>query len=214
MKKNVFIQKLIRAYRKYGIKGLCGRFWVKIWHTVYSKPDVIYFSDLQTLETPSTQAQEPFRVVERTSMEALQTGELEAIDEYIGPEIAMRMFEERFSKQSSLWLLKKENDCVGMIWTIVGTTIEPFYYHIGRRDVHFYNNEIFLPFRGRGYNTGLIESVLWAMKERGLVRAYIETNLRNSKELRSLEKTDFEKMGLAAKLNVGKRNITQWRRSN
>lgn len=177
---------------------------------VFSKPDFIYFADLPLLEFPRAQLQEACYVVERRDEGSMLPSELEALNSYIGSQLIFFQLKERFSKGASLWLLKTKDDCIGMVWTIVGATIEPYYYFIGRRDVHFFNNEVFMPYRGKGFNPGLIEHILFSLKERGALRAYLETNQRNIKEQRSLQKTSFQKMGLAKKKNYMGKHHTIW----
>jgi len=189
---------------------LCKQVAVKLWQSVFVKPDVIYFADLAHLTTPKCHLIDSYQVVERGSTNPITSQEIDDLAGYIEPNMLRHQIEQRFALNAEVWLLKKENTCLGMVWTLAGKTVEPFYYLVGSQDVHFFNNEIFESYRGRGFNPPLIEYVLFQMKVRGLVRAYIETNQRNIAEQRSLSKTSFCQVGKAIKLNVGKKNITLW----
>jgi hypothetical protein len=213
MKKLFLLNRLTRLYKTYGFGELIKRVLIRIWHSIYTKPDVIYFADLPLLSS-EVRLKEMCRVVERRSCDSMEHCELDSLCNYIGRSIAMYQLKERFSKGASIWLLKKGDECLGMVWTIMGDTIEPFYYFMGKKDVHFFNNEIFITYRGQGFNSGLIEYVLIIMKERGCVRAYIETNKRNVREQRSLKKTSFRIVGLAKKTNWFGKHLTVWGNNN
>jgi GNAT superfamily N-acetyltransferase len=210
MKSGFIGYRIRRFYGKYGFSKSIGKFFTTLRDLVIDKPDFIYFADLPLLKSPQTQLREACYVVERRDEGSLLSSELEALNGYIGSRLISFRLKERFSKGASLWLLKTKDECIGMVWTIVGATIEPYYYFIGRHDVHFFNNEVFIPYRGKGFNPGLIEHILFSLKERGALRAYLETNQRNIKEQRSIQKTSFQKMGLAKKKKyMGKRH-TIW----
>lgn len=203
-------KRIVRFYKKNGIKKLCKRAIVKAWQKVFIKPDVIYFADLAHPSAPKCKLRNSCHIVERDALNPITSQEMNDLGGYIDPKILMHQTQKRYSLGAKVWLLKKEDLCIGMVWTIVGRTIEPFYYIIGNKDVHFFNNEIFEPYRGKGFNPPLIEYVLFQMKSAGYVRAYIETDQRNIPEQRSLSKTSFELVGKAIKLNFGKRIITLW----
>jgi GNAT superfamily N-acetyltransferase len=207
------VDRIIRFYKKNGLTLLCRQAAVKLWQKVFIKPDVIYFADIAELSTPKCQLMDFCQIVERDAANPINAGEMDALADYIEPHMLRHQVEQRFQVGAKLWLLKKENACIGMVWTLVGRTVEPFYYLIDSQDVHFFNNEIFKPYRGKGFNPPLIEYVLFQMKNKGLVRAYIETNQRNIAEQRSLSKTSFCPVGKAIKLNLGKKNITVWSNS-
>lgn len=204
------IDRLVRFYKKNGAVLFCKHTAVKIWKIIFIKPDVIYFAELSDAITPQCCLPEVHTVVERDAVNPLSAQEMEQLGGYIGSKILVHQIRQRFSLGATLWLLKRGDTCMGMIWTLVGKTIEPYYYFIGQRDVHFFNNEIFEPYRGKGFNPPLIEYVLFQMKARGFIRACIETNQRNIAEQRSLSKTRFRPVGKALKYNLGKRNITLW----
>lgn len=190
--------------------ALCNRLAVKCWQKIFIKPDVIYFCDLPSLARFTYELPESCRVLERSQMDSITDKEMTALCEYIDPKMLRYQLRERFLLGATVWLLKKEENCIGMVWTITGKTVEPFYYLIGKNDIHFFNNEIFQPYRGQGFNPGLIEHVLFEMKKRNGIRAYIETNQRNVPEQRSLSKTSFQVLGKAIKLNLGNKCFTLW----
>jgi len=209
MKQHFLLERMVRFFKTHGFGGGIKRVFIKIWHCICAKPDVIYFADLPLL-SPKVQLAEMCQVVERRSYDSMENCELDALCNYMGRSITMYQLKERFSKGAIIWLLKKGDDCLGMVWTITGNTIEPFYYFMGKEDVHFFNNEIFSPYRGQGFNHGLIEYVILALKERRYIRAYIETNKRNVREQRSLKRTSFQVVGLAKKMKWFGKHLTVW----
>jgi hypothetical protein len=204
------IDRIKRYYQANGIKNLCRQIGVKTWQKICVTFDMIYFADLAGLSSPKCRLKDACSVVQRDSTNPLTEQEIEDLCHYITPKMFKQQVRERFSLDAKMWLLKENHACIGMVWTIVGKTVEPFYYIMGKKDVHFFNNEIFVPYRGQGFNPPLIEYVLYHMKDAGHFRAYIETSQRNAAERRSLSKTSFELTGRAIKLNLGKKNITLW----
>lgn len=200
-----------RFYRDNGLLPLMKHAAVKLSHKVIVRPDVIYFADLPGLELPKCDLAGQYQIVERGAANALIPRELEQLGTHIEHKTLEYQIANRFKLGASLWLLKQDTTCLAMIWTVVGTSVEPFYYFIGAKDVHFFNNEVFKPHRGKGLNPQLIEHVLFQMRERGLVRAYIETSQSNVAEQRSLSKTSFGVVGTAAKLCIGRTRCTIWR---
>ncbi len=104
---------------------------------------------------------------------------------------------ERFGKGALLWLLKVKGTLAGYIWTIRGTTINPYVRLLMPDEVNFFDNMVFENFRGRGINPVLVNYVLSEMQKQNCIRAFIETRTTNIAEIRSLAKTDFRKYGLA-----------------
>jgi hypothetical protein len=207
---NLLLSRAIHVYRKYGVIALCKKCGVKLWRKIFILPDIIYYTDLSQLSRPTREVLPSYSVHERGALRLPSPEEMEGLGAYINPDVLKKQIQERFSQGAKLWLLKKDDACMGMVWTIVKTTIEPFYYLIGNQDVHFFNNEIFEPYRGQGLNPTLIEYVLFQMKQAGYVRAYIETSQRNIAEQVSLKKTSFQSVGKAIKNNLGKYSITLW----
>ena len=203
-------KKLARYIRTYGLGKSVQRIMEISWLKLFDKPDVIYYADLSSFQMPISNLPKHVTIVERQSSEAMTEEEKAELDTQIGHQLIAPQLKERFDQGASVWFIQVNEKTAGMVWTLVGQTIEPFYYFMTSGDVHFFNNVVFPGYRGKGLNPYLINSVLQEMKEKKLIRAYIETNLRNVREQRSLMKTGFIPLGIAKKKARGDRQITSW----
>lgn len=203
-------EKAVLYYRKNGFWQSVKQLGKKVKESVFAEPDVIYFADLVHLKQAVPPGQDGIRVVERRTANEITAEEREALYAQIGRKLIEPQMKERFDKGVSAWFVYRENQFAGMVWTLVGDTMEPFYYFIAPEDVHVFNNVIFPEYRGKGINPVLIETVLQALGQRGFVRAYIETSVRNLAEQRSLSRTSFRPMGIADKKKKRGRQVTRW----
>jgi len=197
-------------YRRKGLINTIHRIFQKIKDLPFRKPEILFFVDLAKLENKERTIPNNFRIECLKSEDEIFRDDLIVIFENIGEEIMRYFMEERFSQGALLWVVKVDGTPAGYIWSIERRTIRPHYFPLTADDVHLFDNLIFEKFRGRSINSVLINYVLTELKRDGLVRAFIETNITNTPEIRSLEKTNFKEFGLARKCHVGERNFVIW----
>jgi len=179
-------------------------------HTLWPKADVIYYVDLRSLDPADRQSLKSHEIVSRHCLEEIQAEEEQSLFENIDKSLLLPQLKERFRRGATLWLIKKDHCTAGKVWTLAGSTIEPYYYFLTPGDVHLFNDLVFEPYRGQGMNRILLCEVLYQLKAQRHQRAFIEANLRNIQERRSLAKTPFVVLGLANKKSKGARNVTRW----
>jgi GNAT superfamily N-acetyltransferase len=208
---NMKIFNICKYYKKYGLIGFIRRIVARVCHIVYPKADVMYYVDLIGIEQCDIHTISPYEIVSRKSINEIQHDELESLYENIDQSLLQPQLYDRFSRGAVLWLIKKDHCTAGKIWTLTGFTVEPYYYFVTPSDVHLFNNYIFKAYRGQGINPILIQSVLSRLKSYGIHRAFIETNLRNISERKSLAKTSFIPVGVAMKMRLLRWRMTLWR---
>ena len=179
-------------------------------HTLFPKADVVYCADLSSIDWAGYGQIEAYEVVARGRLDEIKLEEKNDLFENIDESLLLPQLKERFGKGAVLWLIKRGNRTAGKVWTLTGATVEPYYYFLMPKDVHLYNNIVFEAHRGQGINTALLVEVLRHLATQGCQRAFIETNLRNIRERRSLAKTPFVALGLARKKSRRGHNITRW----
>ena len=206
----VLVSRLIRYYKAQGLLKTFYRILEKLWYLVFPKANILYCVDLAELNTDRYVRPENMQIISYKNMNEIEEGEMAALTGYFSEYIIKRQMEERFDMGAVLWLLKVDDRVAGMIWSIKAKTVRPYYFLLATNDVHLFDNEIFSDYRGRGLNIILIEYALSGLRSMGLVRAFIDTNLRNTAEIRSLAKTSFNDFGLARKIHFGGRDITIW----
>lgn len=151
-----------------------------------------------------------FAVECRKNFGEILKDEIETLIHYGGERIIRYELKNRFGKGAYLWLMKVDRKAVGMVWTIRQKTLKPYYWPLTPNDVHLFDNEVFRDYRGQGINPFLINYVVFELKQKGFVRAFIETNEINKPEIRSLSKTFFAELGRAKRLHLPGQNITIW----
>ncbi len=203
-------EKAVLYYRKHGLWKSAKQVCIKIKEGMFPEPDVVYYANLIPLKSRNLPVQNEIRVVERKTADQLTPDEKSTLFDQIGRNLIGPQLAERFGRGASAWFVYYKDQFAGMVWTLVGDTVEPFYYFLTPEDVHVFNNVIFPEYRGQGINPVLIETVLHDLSERGLVRAYIETRVSNLAEQKSLAKTSFQPMGTAQKKIRRNRRITFW----
>jgi len=210
MGRHFLFTRFIRYYRRKGIINTIRRVFQKIRELLFRKPDILFFADLPRLKNEEYVLPANFGVEFVRSEAEVSRQELNILCEHIGEKIFRYQMEERFSKGALLWLVKVDGMLAGCIWSIARRTIQPHYFPMTDKDVHLFDNFIFEELRGRGINTVLINHVIDELKKKGLLRAFIETNITNKREIRSLAKTDFQKFGLGRKYHTRGYCVVIW----
>lgn len=206
-----YFRRFVRYYKSKGLTRTICRSVQKLRESVFRSPQVLFYADLTKMIGEGFILPANFTIECYESEEGIPKQDHSVILDRVCEKVMRYHMKERFSKGASLWLVKVHGTLAGYIWTIKGTTVEPHFYPLMVDDVHFFNDLIFEEFRGRSINSVLINYVLSELKKKGLVRAFIETTLTNSSEIRSLAKTNFRKYGLAKKHFVWRyRHSTTW----
>ena len=202
MSKRFLYIRCIRYYKQNGIISSFRRLLQKIVELFFQKPNILFFVDLAGFKSEKYVIPASFDVECVRSEVEISMQDLKVLFEHIDEKIFRHQMEERFGKGSLLWLVKTNGMLAGYIWSIQGRTIQPHYHPLTSKDVHLFDNFIFKEFRGRNINPALVNYVLAKLREKDMARAFIETNVANTPEIRSLSKTGFEKYGLARKYPV------------
>jgi len=210
MIKRFYLFRLARYFKSNGlVKTVCHCF-EKAGQSIFGRRFIIFFVELTKLNDEGIRMPQNFAVECRKNVGEITKDELETLIHYGGERIIRYKLKNRFGKGAYLWLMKVGGRAVGMVWTTRQKTLQPYYYPMSPNDVHVFDNEVFLDYRGRGINPFLINYVVFALKKEGLVRAYIETRVKNIPEIRSLAKTHFSNYASAIKLHIFGHNITFW----
>jgi len=210
MSKSLRLIRLKHYYRQEGLFSTIYRIFQKIKEFFFQKPEILFFVDLAKLENEECAISHNFRIEYLKSEDEILREDLIVIFENIDEEIMRYFMEERFSQGALLWLVKVNGTPVGYVWSIERKTIRPHYFPLTANDVHLFDNLIFEKYRGQSINSVLIKYVLNELKRNGMVRAFIETKITNTSEIRSLAKTGFKKFALARIYQTKKNSIVFW----
>jgi ribosomal protein S18 acetylase RimI-like enzyme len=210
MGRQFLFTRFIRYYRRKGIVNTICHAFQKIRELLFRKPDILFFVDLPRLKNEEYIISDNVGVECVRSEAEISKQDLNMLFEHISEKIFAYYMEERFSKGALLWLVKVDGMLAGYIWSIAQRTIKPYYFPMTEKDVHLFDNFIFEELRGRGINQALVNYVLAKLRKKGLARAFIETNVANTPEIRALAKTGFVKFGLGRKYHIHGYCVAIW----
>ncbi|NIQ15925.1 MAG: GNAT family N-acetyltransferase, partial [Candidatus Dadabacteria bacterium] len=194
--------KFIRIKRFYDENGLLKtvrQFFSVAIRDIFKNRFIIFYAEL-TQMTDDFILPDENTVVCRSKEEELSEQEMNSLYFHRGREIISYQLGKRFKEGAIIWFIKMNETPLGFIWSIRQKTIQPYFFPMCKNDVHLFDNEIFKEYRGKGINRLLIGSTLFELKRRGMVRAFIETGIWNKPEIRSLAKTEFNKLGMGSKM--------------
>lgn len=202
----------IRRYcRSQGVARTILRLFQKAFGQVFHRREAVYYVELTKDSHEKPELPQNISVEVLSKSENVPTEMIKAFSRSHCEGILRNEMERRFPEGANLWLLKVEGVIVGYIWSIVQDTITPYYWPLTPNDVHLFDNEIFPEYRGQGLNVVLLEYVLVRLRQEGLVRAFIEANLTNKAQRRSLKKTAFTEICCGVKARIGPWRISVFR---
>lgn len=202
--------RLTRYYRTHGRVGTLRQFAKILSRTLFKSSFIVYYADLPSLGFASNAVQSPYKVEYITGERELSAKTFQELVANRDEQIFIGQLKQRFENGAYLWLLKENDTTIGFVWCITARTLQPYFFPLGNKDIHLFDNEILPQYRGKGMNPILINNILTALQERGNARAYIETQIWNEPEKHSLAKTSFKTLGKARKLHIGPFQLSIW----
>jgi ribosomal protein S18 acetylase RimI-like enzyme len=148
---------------------------------------------------------------ERVSSGNLAPNDFETITSFWNRDLSASLIQERFRRGATLWLARQNGKLAGYGWTLLGMTMEPYFFPLVPSDLHLFDFLVFPQFRGLGINPQLVSHILSQAPALGATRAYVEVAVWNQSQLVSLKKTAFKRLGIAARKRLFKRTFAVWR---
>jgi GNAT superfamily N-acetyltransferase len=175
---------------------------------------VLYYCDLFEQRRSTSDLPDGLTVDRKREQTDLGPRDLQEIVSFWNPKLARRRINERFECGASLWLIRSEGRLAGFGWTLRGYTVEPHYFPLGAEDVHLFDFYVFPQFRGRRLNPLLVGTILRNLADECHGRAFIEAAEWNQNQMASLQRTAFQRLGLATKFTLLRRTIVRWDEKN
>lgn len=197
--------------RRHGLKASLQRLRREARNRFRFNRDVIFARDLLQGGLDDHPLSEEHRVERYDKSTGVPEGMLKRISEEYSEEIVKEYVSQRLEKGACLWCLVKDAEHMSYTWALSGRAMKPHYFPLGERDLHLFDGYTFPPFRGRGLNVVLLDHVLKHYRDRGFVRALLETHEWNAPVIKMVPKNGFVKIGLARKkVSGGKCRVTWW----
>ncbi len=202
--------RVVRYGKQHGFLGTLRRLALSFSRCFTGSRMALYYCDLGVCRSPALEDPGRARVEEKRAQTELDPEDLRRILNVAAPRIVQRHLAERFAQGASLWLCKVEDQLAGYGWSIEGRTIEPHYFPLGAKDVHFFDFYVFPEHRGRRINPWLVGQMLSRLAVEPGHRAFIEAAEWNIAQLSSLGRTPFRPFGMARKFRLFGRTVVLW----
>jgi ribosomal protein S18 acetylase RimI-like enzyme len=204
------ISRLTVYWKRNGLRASLRRVGLAARRALFSSRMVLFYCDLSTLSSPTTDLPSSLKVEQLTNQTDLSPQDLQEITSFWNPDQARRNLNQRFKLRASLWLIKFEGHLAGYGWTLRGRAVEPHYFRLGPDDVHLFDFHVFPQYRGRGVNPLLVSYILRVLARECQGRAFIEAAQWNQAQLASLRRTPFRRLDSARKFTLGRHTIVCW----
>jgi hypothetical protein len=197
-------------YKRKGFAATFRRVGLAVKRSLLASHTVLFYCDLATLAGSAEDLPSALNVERKKNSAELSPQDFEEITNFWNPKVAQRNMKERFNLGASLWLIRSHEILAGYGWTLKGRTVEPYYFAIGRDDVHLFDFHVFPKSRGKGVNPFLVMHTLRSLANEGAAHAFIEAAEWNRSQLSSLAKTPFRRLGVAKKWTIFGHNVVIW----
>lgn len=204
------VSKVAEHYRKEGLFGPLRRAGQRLNRRFIPRAFVLFCCDIKNLSAEPNE-DNGLLAVARTKMGEVSGEEFADLAKRRGEGVARAQLEERFAKGAILWLAKMDDRVVASRWTIWGKTVEPYFFPLRDKDVHFFDAEVDADARGLGINHRFIRAIFRDLKLQGCSCAFVETKVWNKPCLRSFARTEFREVAEVYQFKILGRNIVIWR---
>ena len=205
-------ERFLAYYRRFGLiaslrRGVC---WLR--ESVVNREAVLFYCDLRVGLGTLGELPGAYSVERKECRSEISEEDMDKMLNYWNRDLRERQIQDRFRRGATVWLVKKNGQLAGHGWTLTGATMEPHFFPLAENDVHLFDFVVFPEFRGQGANVALVNKILAVVASEGRSRAFIESALRNTAQLRSLNKTPFHKLGTARKVSCFRWVLVVWGR--
>jgi len=204
------ISRFAGYYRRHGFVKTVERFGQSIKRSLFANRMVVFYCDLAGQQAPPPALHDSLKILRLTNQAEFRPLDLEAMTGIWNPELAQKNIAERFGLGASLWLVLSAGHLAGFGWSLQGRTVEPYFFPLGREDVHLFDFHVFPQFRGQGLNPVLVTHILHTLSSASRGRAFIEAAEWNKAQLSSLRKTPFRQLGLVRSFSLPGRTCVSW----
>jgi ribosomal protein S18 acetylase RimI-like enzyme len=199
-----------RYFKRHGLRGVVPRIAEVMRDQIVPPNYILYYADLRDLPEAPPDLQHRLAIECFKNEGELLPADLEQIVAHRYTEVESEKISKRFALGACLWVLRRDGVILGFVWSIESKPIRPYFFPLTRGDVHVFDNEVFVEYRGQGFNPILINTVLATLRRERMARAFIETLERNTAERKSLTKTGFQQIARVRKRQDRRRTVVTW----
>lgn len=206
--------RLIRYFKKYGLKQSIKRMKEKSYQYIFEKTDFVFYNDLTLLDIHDLQNLQNITIESITKEKEIKKEDLNSLIEHIGEEIILTQLKERFAKLAVLWMIKVDGKLAGYVWSIGKSTYKcpcPYYFPLCDNDVFLFDGSVLPQYRGRNLYPLLLKHVLYGVKKMGFIRAICDAHEWNVSVIKSFSKAGLKKLGTVRKYSLMGHEFVLWK---
>ena len=115
-----------------------------------------------------------------------------------------------FKKGATLWIAKIDQQIVGLCWTLIGGFDGFYSMPMTSRDAIYLAAEVFPEFRGQAIASALRLLIYSQLRQHGVARVFVKLHVANVSSLRSVAKTNNQRIGIVRTFRIFGKYITIW----
>jgi len=208
------LKRFFRFYQENGMMNMIQRIRVIFVRHFFQNKTILFYFDLVELKENDCPLPVNYEIERKKNKSDLSEEDLNTFmaqrGKYCGAEKVKSQIEVRFKKKAQFWLIRKNEQFAGFLWSIRNGYVAPFFIPLTLNDVVLFDIETFPEFRGAGINPLLMKYTFHELKKEGVARVYITVKVWNSSSIRAMEKTGFKRIGIAKKFKIFGHDITMW----
>jgi hypothetical protein len=204
------ISRVTSYLARHGLGATLRRAGVAAKRAVFARRMVVYYCDLAKQAGSPARIPNSMKLERLTRFADLSPQDLGAMTSFWNPKEAHYNIVHQFEQGALLWLIKSGEDLAGYGWTLLGRTMEPYYFRLGVDDVQLFDFYVFPQFRGRALHWVLTTYILKTLAAEGCVRAFADTAEWNDAQIASFKMTPFKRLGMVRSFTFLGRNYISW----
>ena len=152
--------RIVTYLRRHGFRATFGRVVDQVKRASQLNCMALLYCDLSGGVYGPAELPEFITIVRKRDEAELSEAEFIEFADCWNPRLASKAIKDRFGRNASLWMMKLDGELGGYVWTLQGSTMEPYFFRLGQADVHLFDGYVAPKFRGRGLHGHLLNHVL------------------------------------------------------
>ena len=182
----------------------------KLWRKINNK-EVMFVFDLDSMPLESRSRCLPNVFVKSyQTLESIPKDDKDQLIRLKSEDILDSFLHHFFEKGATLWIAKIDQQIVGLCWTLIGGFDGFYSMPMTSRDAIYLAAEVFPEFRGQAIASALRLLIYSQLRQHGVARVFVKSHVANISSLRSVAKTNNQRIGIVRTFRIFGKHITIW----
>lgn len=186
------------------------RIYQHICRKLFKSKTILFYTDLYEIKNLTLRLPQDIVIENKIKYDEAFQSDMKKIINFWEDRKLIDETRERFEKGAILWIVKLKDEIAGLVWSIRGKMVSPYYLPLVPNDAILFDALTLDEYRGCGLYGLLMEKVMEELKLAGVVRVYGMVEEWNIPSIHGIEKTCFQKFIITRKFHILGRNITIW----